>query len=42
MNQSIDKFDRRFRLVEACADKPLHEYSEEELVALWEAAKQSS
>ena len=42
LHRACDKFDRRFRLVEACADKPLHEYSEEELVALWEAAKQSS
>ena len=37
---ACDKFDRRFRLVEEQAQKPLTEYSEEELVAFWKEAKQ--
>ena len=39
---ACDKFDRRFRLVEEQADKPLTEYSEEELVAFWKRAKEKS
>ena len=39
-NEACDKFDARFRQVEAGADKPLSECSEEELLALWRAAKQ--
>ena len=39
---ACDKFDRRFRLVEEQADKPLTEYSEEELVAFWKKAKELS
>lgn len=36
---ACDKFDTRFRRVETAADKPLTDYTEEELEALWEAAK---
>jgi len=36
---ACDKFDSRFRLVEKAAQKPLADYSEEELLALWRAAK---
>ncbi len=42
LHRACDKFDRRFRRVEEAADKPLGEYAEEELVALWEAAKELS
>ena len=38
-NEACDKFDARFRLVENGAEKPLAEYSKEELLALWEEAK---
>ena len=37
---ACDKFDSRFRLVEKAAQKPLADYSEEELLALWRAAKE--
>ena len=37
---SCDKFDARFRLVEESAEKSLAEYTEEELLALWRAAKE--
>ena len=40
LHRACDKFDARFRQVEAGADKPLSECSEEELLALWQAAKQ--
>ena len=40
LHRSCDKFDARFRKVEQLADKPLGEYSEPELVALWKAAKE--
>ena len=40
LHRACDKFDARFRLVEEAADKPLAEYSQEELLALWQAAKQ--
>ena len=40
LHRACDKFDRRFRQVETAADKPLADCSEEELVALWKAAKQ--
>ena len=39
---ACDKFDRRFRRVEEQAEKPLTEYSEEELVAFWKKAKELS
>ena len=39
LHRACDKFDSRFRRVEQLADKPLSEYSEPELVALWKAAK---
>ena len=39
LHQTCDKFDRRFRLVEKAADKPLSEYDEASLKALWQAAK---
>ena len=35
---ACDKFDARFRHVEAAADKPLGEYSEEQLLELWKHA----
>ena len=40
LHRACDKFDRRFRLVEEAAEKPLSEYSEEELLAFWKAAKE--
>lgn len=39
LHRACDKFDRRFRLVEQRADKPLSSYDEAALVALWKAAK---
>ena len=39
LHRACDKFDSRFRHVETAADKPLAEYTEAELVALWRAAK---
>ncbi len=39
LHRTCDKFERRFRLVEAAADKPLSDYTEAELVALWKNAK---
>lgn len=41
LHRACDKFDDRFRLVEAAADKPLAECTEEELVGLWNAAKET-
>ena len=41
LHRSCDKFDARFRMVEEAAEKPLAEYSEEELLALWRAAKET-
>ena len=41
LHRACDKFDARFRLVEEAAGKPLAEYSEEELLALWRAAKET-
>ena len=38
---ACDKFARRFRSVEQQAQKPLTEYSKEELLAMWEQAKES-
>lgn len=38
---ACDKFTQRFRNVEEQAEKPLEEYSEEELLALWKKAKES-
>ena len=35
-----DHAGSRFRRVETAADKPLSAYSEEELIALWQAAKE--
>ena len=40
LHRACDKFDARFRLVEEAADKPLAEYSQEELLALWRVAKE--
>lgn len=37
---ACDKFDRRFRLVEKAAHKPLDMCSEEELLVLWASAKE--
>ena len=39
LHRACDKFDGRFRQVEALADKPLGEYAEAELVELWKSAK---
>ena len=41
LHRACDKFDSRFRFVETAADKPLADYSEAELLALWRAAKES-
>lgn len=41
LHRACDKFDRRFRLVEEAADKPLADYTQAELIALWKAAKQT-
>ena len=41
LHRACDKFDSRFRFVETAADKPLAEYTEEELLALWRAAKRA-
>jgi uncharacterized protein YabN with tetrapyrrole methylase and pyrophosphatase domain len=38
---ACDKFDRRFRHVETAAAKSLAEYTQDELLALWQAAKES-
>ena len=40
LHRACDKFDARFRRVEESAERPLAEYSEEELLALWKKAKQ--
>ena len=42
LHRACDKFDRRFRLVEEGAEKPLSELTEAELLALWRAAKKLS
>ena len=39
LHRACDKFDGRFRRVEAMADKPLGEYTEAELVELWKSSK---
>ena len=39
LHRACDKFERRFRVVEEAADRPLSEYSEAGLLALWNAAK---
>jgi len=40
LHRACDKFDRRFRLVETAAGgKKLADFTEEELIALWKAAK---
>ena len=40
LHSACDKFDRRFRMVETSAGgKPLADFTEEELIALWKAAK---
>jgi len=38
---ACDKFERRFRKVEAAAEQPLGEYSEDQLVDFWEKAKET-
>jgi len=38
---ACDKFDARFRKVEEAAEKPLGEYSKEELLERWERAKKA-
>ena len=39
LHRACDKFDGRFRRVEAMANRPLTAYSEAQLVELWKAAK---
>lgn len=39
LHRACDKFQRRFRAVEAAADRPLAECDEARLLALWDAAK---
>lgn len=40
LHRSCDKYNARFRRVEALADKPLSQYTEAELIALWKQAKE--
>lgn len=42
LHRSCDKFQSRFRHVADSAEKPLREYTESELIALWEQAKEAS
>lgn len=42
LHLACDKFDARFRRVEAAADRPLPSYTEAELVDLWRSAKEPS
>ena len=42
LHRSCDKFQTRFRKVTEQADKPLSDYTEAELIALWKHAKESS
>ena len=42
LHRSCDKFQNRFRGVTEQADKPLSQYTEAELISLWECAKESS
>ena len=39
LHRACDKFQRRFRLVEEQADKPLSACTEAELIERWKAAK---
>ena len=39
LHRDCDKFNRRFRLAEDLADRPMDAYTEEELIALWKRAK---
>lgn len=41
LHRACDKFDRRFRLVEQAADKPLGDYEAAELKGLWQSAKKT-
>ncbi|MEY8387742.1 nucleoside triphosphate pyrophosphohydrolase [Oscillospiraceae bacterium 38-13] len=41
LHRACDKFNARYRRVEELADRPLADYTEEELVALWRSAKES-
>jgi MazG family protein len=41
LHRACDKFDQRFRLVEEQADKPLRECTLEELITLWNQAKET-
>lgn len=42
LHRSCDKFQTRFRRVAETADKPLSDYTESQLIALWEGAKEAS
>ncbi|MCI8802090.1 MAG: nucleoside triphosphate pyrophosphohydrolase [Oscillibacter sp.] len=42
LHRSCDKYNARFRRVEALADKPLSQYAEAELIALWQQAKEAA
>ena len=39
LHRDCDKFNERYRRVETLADRPLTDYSEAELIALWKRAK---
>lgn len=41
LHRACDKFDARFRCVEQAAQKPLRDYTQEELLAFWQAAKET-
>lgn len=40
LHRACDKFTRRYRLVEEGAGRPLSDYTQEELIALWKQAKE--
>lgn len=42
LHLACDKFESRFRRVEETADRPLADYTQEELISLWQAAKKES
>lgn len=41
LHRACDKYNVRFRRVEALADRPLSDYTEGELIALWKRAKEA-
>lgn len=40
LHRACDKFSTRYRLVEEGAERPLSDYTEDELIALWKQAKE--